>query len=606
MCGIVGVRSEWLGARGLAPRPAIERALDALRWRGPDGLGSLEAGGWLLGCARLAISGPAPTQPVARRGGRLVGVMNGAVTNARELWAQWLPGVERREAPPNDAWLPLLAIERGDQRALAALQGHHAYAVVDTASGDVHLGQDRFGERPLWCVVEEEGGGARLVAFASTLAALRQLGLDVPEEPERVAQWFRYGWADVASQPLTGGLRVCELPARGAPFVAGSDASGPAPWARVAAPPAPRTPAARGGLAARLEASVRRCLDSPSKAGLFLSGGLDSSCLALCVAANGAATPAYQFRADGVDDGERRSARAVAAAADLRFVEVDGGPELLDALPRLTRLAGQPLGDPSVLAAHAVARAAADDGARILLAGEGADELLLGYRRYVAAARLPRLGWPAWLRRLGRGWSTGQAARCWRAATAPNPIRALLAVTPPAFGARVLAASHRAHACWQDAEAAAPGSPHPALASRDDDLAHYLPRDLLPKLDVALLAAGVEGRCPYLEGEFFEFGASRAMLGKRALRAAFAARLPEATRRLPKRGFSLPLNDWFRRELPALDVLAEPRSRERAHLQPGGAARAVDLHRSGRADLGHGLYLLYAYELHLRALEGDA
>ena len=76
-----------------------------------------------------------------------------------------------------------------------------------------------------------------------------------------------------------------------------------------------------------------------------------------------------------------------------------------------------------------------------------------------------------------------------------------------------------------------------------------------------------------------------------------------AVRSLPKRGFSLPLDTWFRGTLDALDVLAEPRSRNRPHLRPNGLAKAIDRHRSNRADLGHGLYLLYAYELHLRALE---
>ncbi len=604
MCGIVGVRSDWLRSRGLDPEPTVERAVDALTWRGPDGRGVRTAGAWLLGCARLAISGPGSTQPVARRDGRLVGVLNGAVTNARELWARWLPGAERRAHPPNDAWLPLLAVASGDPAALTELRGHHAYAVVDTESGAVHLGQDRYGERPLWCVVEGRGDRQRLVAFGSTLAALRQLGVGIPNDREDVARWFRYGWSESPTLRVCDDLAVCERPARGAPFVASADGGVGAPWARAGT--ALRAGAARGALSERLEASVARCLDSPSSAGLFLSGGLDSSCLALCLARLGASVPAYQFRAEGADERERHAARAVAEAAALPLVEVDAGPEVLDALPHLTRSAGQPLGDPSVLAAHAVARAAAADSVRILLAGEGADELLLGYRRYRLAASLPHVTWPRWPARLARGWSMGPAARCWRAATARNPIRALLAVTPPAFGAQGLAAPFGEHACWLDAEPLGADGPDRALASRADDLDHYLPRDLLLKLDVALLAAGVEGRCPYLEAEVEEFGARRRDLGKRALREAFADRLPEAARRLPKHGFCLPLDAWFRRELAALDVLAEPRSRERAHLQRGGLARAVDLHRTRRADLGHGLYLLYAYELHLRALEDTA
>ncbi|MFN9703394.1 MAG: hypothetical protein ACK595_01075, partial [Planctomycetota bacterium] len=80
---------------------------------------------------------------------------------------------------------------------------------------------------------------------------------------------------------------------------------------------------------------------------------------------------------------------------------------------------------------------------------------------------------------------------------------------------------------------------------------------------------------------------------------------PGAVLRLPKRGFALPLDRWFRGELPWLDLLAEPRTRQRPHLRPGGVAAAVDRHRRGAANLGHGLYLLVAAEVHLRWLAGE-
>jgi asparagine synthase (glutamine-hydrolysing) len=601
MCGIVGARDDWLRSSGLDPDAAMRSALHELRWRGPDGEGLQHAGSWWLGCARLAISGPRRPQPVARRGGRFVGVMNGAVTNARELWARFAPGIEQRPAPPNDAWLPLLAVEHGDHDALAELRGHHAYAVVDTVEDRVHLGQDRYGEKPLHCVVARIGDVWRLVAFASTPAALRCLGVPVRDAGRHVAQWFRFGWSEGTTRRIDARMHVRDLPLRGVPFVAAADGTR---WARPALEPRPAT--VRGvdtrdaELRERLANSVRRCLDSPSPAGLFLSGGVDSSCLALTLGRLGETIPAYQFRAHGTPGDERAAAEDVARAARLPLHEIDGGPELLDALPMLTRMAGQPLGDPSILAAHAVARAAAAQGVRILLGGEGADELLLGYRRYRALAHMPRWSRLSALSRLAGAWSMHKAARYWRAATAANPIRALLAVTPPAFGQKVLCSELGSHRCWRDDEATEPNPKDLALAGRDDDLANYLPRDLLPKIDVALMAAGVEGRCPYLEAGIEAFGVDRMAMGKRHLREAFAGELPELVQNLPKRGFSLPLDAWFRGDLPALDVLAEPQSRERPHLRPGGLIRAIDQHRGDRADLGHALYLLYAYELHLR------
>lgn len=600
MCGIVGARNDWLIARGLDPQTAIRSATAELAWRGPDSQGTTAAGDWWLGCARLAISGPNAKQPVVRRGGRFAGVMNGAITNARELWRTFLPGAEGRGAPPNDAWLPLLAVEAGDHDALTAMRGHHAYAVVDTATGQLTIGQDRYGEKPLHCLVARVGAGWQLVAFASTPAALHHLGMPKAHPPRRLAEWFRFGWSTAQPHRFTSRLQRTSIPARGRPFVASKPDRN---WCEPASEaPQPRQHQS-DSLRERLITSVRHCIDSPSPSGLFLSGGIDSSCLALSLGAIGEPTPAYQFRAEGAAAAEREAAEAVALAARLPLRSVDGGPEILETLPRLTELAGQPLGDPSILAVHAVARTAAQDGVRIMLGGEGADELLLGYRRYRALARMPRL---RALRPFGSRWSMHKAARYWRATIAANPIRALLAVTPPAFASQVLAPELSRRRCWRDAEAMPAVDRGLAIAARDDDLEHYLPRDLLPKIDIALMAAGIEGRCPYLEGGLEPFGQSPSHLGKRALRDAFHDELPEAVRRLPKVGFSLPLDTWFRNDPALLDVLADPISRSRPHLRPGGLSAAVDRHRRGTTDLGHALYLLLAYELFLRSPSAKA
>ncbi len=603
MCGILGARDDWLRGRGLDPETAMRRAVERLRWRGPDGVGVVRIGSWWIGCARLAITQPRSSQPVVRRGGRSAGTLNGAVTNARELWRELLPHAELRRAPPNDAWLPLLAIERDRAALLASLRGHHAYAVVDAASDSLVLGQDRFGEKPLLCLHGRDGDRRRLFAFASTPGALRELGMPPLRGPRRLGEWFRRGFARHVPHRFDTNLCLDELPARGIPFVVASDG---ATWCAPLLPrSSARRPATRN-VRDELVASVSRCADTTVATGLLLSGGVDSSCIAAALAAAGRRAPAFQFRADGEPETERDAARAVAARCDLPFHPVDGGPEVLDALRHLTECAGLPLGDPSVLAVHAVARAAAATGIRVLLGGEGADELFLGYRRYRAIAHLPRL---RWLAGATKGWTNGYFARWLRAAASEDPAAALLAVVPPAFGAEVLAPALTRGRSWRGlAPLTANGSDErladPVLAARDADLRDYLGRDLLPKIDVACMAAGIEARAPFLEGEFAPFGATRDALGKTPLRAAFANDLPAIVFRRPKQGFSLPLDRWFRGELPALDLLAETRSRQRPHLRPGGLAAAVDRHRRG-ARIGHGLYLLLALETWLRAAEGE-
>ncbi|MCU0863601.1 MAG: asparagine synthetase B [Planctomycetes bacterium] len=566
MCGIAGANHDWLQSRGLDPATAIAAAVQELAWRGPDGQRSVRAGAWWLGCARLAITQPNSHQPVERRGGRFVGVLNGTVTNARELWAQLLPGAERRRAPPNDAWLPLLAIARGAPGVLQQLRGHHAYAVVDTDTGRLWLGRDRFGEKPLQAIVERIGGEPVVVAFASTPAALHRLGGPAPAAG-RIAEWFRFGWRHETEPPA------------------------------VAPNTAPPRPPTAPDLRTAIVDSTARCLDTTVGAALALSGGLDSSCLAAAVRALDRRIPAFRLDADGRAPAERSAAIAAAARAGLELRHVEVGAEVLDALPRLTACAGQPLGDPSILAMHALARAVAEDGHRVLLSGEGADELFFGYRRYAALAQLPRL---RWLRAIAPRWSMRYAARWLRAAVAANPAAALLAVTPPGFADQVLA-PELTDGAELEPPASLPRAGNDAVqAARAADLRGYLRCDLLPKVDIACMAAGVEARAPFLEGDAWAFGREPSALGKRPLRAAFAAELPPEVLRLRKHGFALPLDRWFRGELPWLDLLAESRTRQRPHLRPGGVATAVDRHRAGRTDLGHGLYLLVAFELFLR------
>ena len=554
-------------ARGLEPQAAVQAAVQQLRWRGPDGAGVARAGDFWLGCARLAITQAGSRQPVVRRGGDHVGVLNGALTSARQLWAELLPPAERRSRLPNDAWLPLLGAERGVDWA-STVHGHFAAAVVDVARGELRLWRDACGEKPLFVFAV----AGQVQAFASTLPALACLGVDSELPSAALAQFFQVGFH--------GDVR-----ARGGEL-------------QAAPPPLPAGPAPKGGLRDHVLAAVRRCTDLQVEAALCLSGGLDSSCLAAALAAAGQRLPAYQFRAAGSDGGERLLAEQVAQRCGLPLRPVDGGPEVLDALPELTRVWGLPLGDPSLLAVHALSRRAVQDGIKVLLSGEGADELLLGYRRHRAQRWLPPRGLVPGA--LAPAWRHGYLARWLRAASSPDPFFCLQATAPPAALRMVLVPELLVAA--------------PAVAARGDletvrqrELNGYLRSDLLPKLDVATMAAGIEGRCPYLDRDVVGWAMAqpaRAVLGKRPLRAAFAAELPAAVRRGPKRGFALPLDRWFRGALPWLDLLREARTRQRPHLRPGGVDAVLDRHRRG-IDLGRLLYLLVAYELWLRAREED-
>ena len=244
MCGIVGARDDWLRRRGRSPEASVATAVAALAWRGEDDRAVRRAGGWWLGCARLAISA-GQGQPIRAPAASATAVLNGAITNARELWRQLSPGAERRAPLPNDAALPSLAVGQRRTDLLDGLRGHHAYAAVDERTDEVYLGQDRYGERPLWCVRAKIDGRWQLAAFCSTLTALRCLGVHVRASQGAVAQWFRYGWSEGQAFEVGDDVIVCELPVRGAAYVARPTSRG---WVERVhePPPTAAQPDARG------------------------------------------------------------------------------------------------------------------------------------------------------------------------------------------------------------------------------------------------------------------------------------------------------------------------------------------------------------------------
>ncbi len=589
MCGIFGVRISWLAEQAGDADARLQNALDLLRWRGRDDARIVRIGDFALGCARLAISGMSSTQPAVLRGARFAGVLNGAVTNARALWSKTRPRAARR-ALPNDAWLPPLLFATGGVEALLGMTGHHALVVADAARDEWAAVRDVFGEKPMF-VLRDAG---RPVAVASTIPALRALGAPFALGSDAVRRFFRYGSTGSVAHEA-GRFRAADEP-QGFGTKAQSrsleqDGAEALPF---------RT---------SLERAVARCADCEPSIGLYLSGGIDSSCLAAELAAQGRSVRSYQFVAQGQPADERAIAASVASHCGHRLVPVDGGPEVLDALFDLTAMWGLPLGDPSLLAAHAVAKAAAADGVRVMLSGEGADELLFGYSRHRAVSRMPafRLPLPC-----VRGWSMGRDARILRALASPHPYAALLEVTPPMFRAQALAPRLADVAGADDALLEQPARARGATASAR--LAHaaavdrsfYLRADLLPKLDVATMAAQIEGRCPFLDAEVVRAAAAIPVadrLGKRPLRRSYSNALPAAVFAQRKRGFSLPLDRWFRGALPMLDLLRDVRTRQRPHLCATGLDRAIDLHRRGVADLGHALFLVVAFETWLRTEE---
>ena len=584
MCGILGVRRSFLDD------PASFRAaVDAMAWRGPDGPEQITAGDWHLAVARLIITDPENGQPLWSTDRRRVIAFNGAVTSAVAERAASVP------ATGNDAELPLLRLALYGPSGLLETSGHYALAILEPETDRLWFARDPHGEKPLYIVRR----GGEVVAFASTVQSLRRLGLAIELGPAERARFLRFGFG--LGPTITDPNLTLESDLRGA--ILHDGAAVPQIWSHVL--PGHRSGTGYGNLKDRLVRAASRCATTEVPAALALSGGVDSSCLAAALRIGGHRIPAYQFRARNEPDHERARARRVADHLDVELRLVDAGAEILREVPRLTRQVGLPLGDPSVLAVHALARAARADGVRVMLSGEGADELFLGYRRHRAARLLPRRAVPL-LPPVGPGLSMSTGARLWRAAAAREPYDTLLEVAPPGFRRAVFAADTANGELPET-----PDAPSTLHRARHVDRAYYLRHDLLPKLDTALMAAGVEGRCPFLDPDVVASEEAtnkdpRAILGKRHLRAAFRDDLPAGVLDRRKLGFAVPLDRWLREDPFLPDLLRDHRTVNRPHLRARGLAAMLDRHLSGRSDLGHPLFLVAAYECHLRNVEETA
>ncbi|MFH1176253.1 MAG: asparagine synthase (glutamine-hydrolyzing) [Acidobacteriota bacterium] len=554
MCGIAG----WGGWGEAAAGESMGRMLGELRHRGPDAEGWCSGEGWALGARRLAVIDLATGgQPVADESGAVHAVLNGEIYNYRELRRELEQRGHRLRSQGDTEVLAHLWEEDGEAMLLR-LRGMFALALVDTRRRLLFLARDRIGKKPLYWT--RLGGG---LLFASELKAIRAA---LPDRRQ------------VSGDALDSFLGLGFVP-EGQCIVEGVNKLPPAHWLsldmatgditlqrywRLTFEPdeALTFAAAREELRDRLSEAVRLRLRADVPLAVFLSGGLDSGAVTALAAREQASLRALTVSFPGAPS-ELELARATARQAGVELTEMRVDPSKgLGLLPLLAEVFDEPLADSSALPTYLVAREARR-AATVVLNGDGSDEALGGYRRFLAArlAALPGSRWwgglasglaGATLRAIG-----GDGSRLHRLSEAlvGGGLPPYVALGPVKMNPGEVAALR----------GGAPAVPRPLAAllaehtrldgvnlMRALEIELFLPGDLLVKMDRATMACSLEARSPFLDHVLLErvatFPAQLLLRGfrtKALLRSATAGLLPAAVRRAPKRGFEVPLASWL-------------------------------------------------------------
>ena len=628
MCGIAGL---YHSAQPKPVDPArIAAMTDVQAHRGPDGSGVWTAPGVGLGHRRLSIIDVAGSpQPMALPGEQVVITFNGEIYNFAELRAELqAKGAAFRTQGDTEVLLHAWAAWGPDM--LARLNGMFAFAIHDAGRQALFLARDRMGVKPLHYV--ELGDGA--VAFASELKGLLAHPL-VRRTPDAAAieDYMALGYVPDDSCIVAG---VKKLPAGHFLLIErGRGVPQPVQWWEV-----DFSRRAKGSvrdlqaeLVERMREGVRSRMVADVPLGAFLSGGVDSSAVVALMAETSRSpvqTCTMGFEEAGHD--ERGPAGLVAKrfATDhaVRTVRSDDFA-LIDTL---VDAFDEPFADASALATYQVC-ALARERVTVALSGDGADEALAGYRRYKfhAAEERVRSLLPQSLREPVFG-ALGDVYP--KADWAPRPFRAkttLLAlaqdgdeayaravgVTTPAvrqglYGQAMMRAigSYRGEERYVTAMRQAPG--RDALdRAQFADFRHWLPGDILTKVDRTSMAVALEAREPLLDHRLIEFCATlpaklrlRGGEGKWLMKKALEPWLPREILYRPKMGFVTPVSAWFRGAL-ADEAAGLARSPVLATwFDPHAIERLAAEHRSGRAEHGRTLWQLVMLERSARRLFG--
>lgn len=566
MCGIAGFLNL---DGGPASSSWLKAMTDSIAHRGPDGDGHYIDGPVGLGHRRLSIIDlEAGRQPLSNEDGTVWITFNGEIYNYQEL-RQRLHGLGHRFRTDSDTETIVHAYEQWGVECLQQLRGMFAFAIWDARSRRLFLARDRIGIKPLiyW-------KGRSCLAFASEMQALQAVpGFPNEISLESVDLFLHYQYIPA---PRTIYRDVHKLePAHFIVFAADGSTAGPQRYWKLRMGQAQtHSPEQwREKLEDSLRETVRAHLVSDVPFGAFLSGGIDSS-LVVAGMSDILDQPvrAFCIGHSRPDFDERPWARHVAQTCGVEFIEQVIDEDSLELVPALVRHYGEPFADSSALPTYYVSRLAAEH-VKMVLSGDGGDELFAGYFGYFAILWDHRQPASPWLRVKNQLANAARAARLWP--PIPTAADSKYRRTTPMEAhdrRRLWRAEHHAvlNQTRRQFDDRLDSARHSTLLDtlQAFDLENYIPYDNLAKVDVASMFHGLEVRVPLLDHVFMETACSLPpelrmsgldqrgelttppdqVTGKLLWKQMAESRFGHDFVYRQKRGFEVPVQHWFQGE----------------------------------------------------------
>lgn len=614
MCGICGKIN--FNGNSIEPEDILKKAR-ALTHRGPDDEGVYIDGAVGLGSRRLSIIDlETGRQPIHNEDSSIWVVCNGEIYNYREL-SDNLKAQGHTFYTRSDTEVIVHLYERYQEECVKHLNGIFAFAIWDKKRKKLFLGRDRLGVKPLFYYQDK----TRLIFASEIKAIIEDDALTREVNQEAMYHFFSLNYTpspltmfkNIHSLSAGHLLSCCDKGVRiskywDLAFKENRDASED----RIA-----------GQLKEQLDKSVKMQLVSDVPVGAFLSGGIDSSALVSLMRKNlNKPIKTFNVRFDESSYDESAYAALVAKAFDAEHHEVFCRPQdYIDCLPEIIRYSDNLTVDISMLPLYLVSRLAGQH-VKVVLSGDGADELFAGYPTYAAdklagayrklpgvlknrlipslVSRLPvseeKMSFEFKARRFiqGAGLSPSQAHFSWRMIFSEQDKRELFVDD--------IWNNNSQKAPWVYQRFYQNSSSREGLSSHQyADIKGWLVDSILAKVDFMSMANSLEARVPYLDHELVEFAAGipaklklNRFTPKYILKQALKDKIPRQILNRSKAGFNIPIGKWLRRELKGLltDILCPESLKKIGYFNRPYIKELIDGHLSFKKDNGYKLLSL--------------